>query len=112
MIIEEKKNKGAWRMTTSKLIKTILLILVYFINFRLALALWLCGLSGNIMIGIILIALYRLSLWLSPLAVTIICWIPMKPKVPVPKKILFNLAHLALCGVLFLTCFLLFGNWY
>ena len=99
-------------MTTSKIIKTILFSLIYFINFRLALALWLCGLSGNIMIGIILIVLYRLSLWFSPLAVTIICWLPLKPKVPVRTKLLFNLVHLAFCGVLFLTCFLLFGNWF
>ena len=99
-------------MTASKIIKIILFTLVYSINFSLALALWLCGLSGNIMIGIFLIALYRLSLWFSPLAVTVVCWLPLKPKVPVRSKLLFNLAHLAFCGALFLTCFLLFGNWF
>ena len=107
-----KSTKGSEHMTASKIIKIILFTLVYSINFSLALALWLCGFSGNIMIGILLIVLYRLSLWLSPLAVTVICWLPLNPKIPASKKLLLNLAHLAFCGVLFLTCFLLFGNWY
>jgi hypothetical protein len=64
------------------------------------------------MLGILLIAVYRLSLWFSPVAVTVVCWLPFGPKIPVRKRLLFNLAHLVFCGALFLTCFLLFGNWY
>ena len=99
-------------MKTSQIIKMILFSLVYGSNLFFAWALWLCGESGNIMLGILLIVFYRLSLWFSPLAVTIICWLPWKPKEPAQKKLLFNLAHLLCCGVLFLTCNLLFGNWY
>ncbi len=99
-------------MKTSQIIKTILFALVYASNLLFAFLLWLCGNSGNIMLGIIFIAVYRLSLWFSPVAVTLICWLPLKPKVPARKKLLFNLAHLLICGVLFLTCNLLFGNWY
>ena len=86
--------------------------MVYGINLLLALCLWLCGLNGNILFGIIFIVFYRLSLWLSPIIVTIICWVPTKPKVPVLKKLLFNLAHLGFCAILFLTSYLLFENWY
>ena len=99
-------------MKTSQIIKTILFALVYASNLLFAFLLWLCGNSGNIMLGIIFIVFYRLSLWLSPVAVTLICWLPLKPKVPARKKLLFNLAHLLICGGLFLTCNLLFGNWY
>lgn len=99
-------------MKTSQIIKTILFSLVYGSNLLLALLLWLCGLSGNIMLGIIFIVLYRLSLWFSPIAVTVICWLPLKSKVPTRTKLLFNVVHLLLCGALFLTCRLLFGNWY
>ena len=99
-------------MSNSKIFKMILFGFVYGINLLLALALWLCGEDGNIMLGILLIALYRPSLWIAPWAVTIICWLPLKPKVPAYKKLLFNLAHLLFCGLLFLTSYLLFGNWY
>ena len=99
-------------MKSSKLYKSILFSIVYGLNLLLALALWLCGLSGNIMIGIFLIALYRLSLWTAPIAITIICWLPSEPKLPVRKKLLFNLVQLLLCGALFCVCFLVFGNWY
>ena len=99
-------------MTTSQKFKTLLLGLVYGTNLFFALALWLCGESGNILFGIFCIILYRLSLWCSPIAITIICWLPSRPKVPVHKKFLFYFAHLCLCVLLFLTCFLIFGNWY
>lgn len=99
-------------MQTSKLIKTILFCVIYGANLLLALLLWLCGLGGNILLGIIFIVLYRLSLWLSPLAVSVVCWLPLKPKVPARKKLVFNLVHLVLCAALFLICRLLFGNWY
>lgn len=99
-------------MKNSKKIKTILFSIVYGLNLLLALALWVCGLSGNIMIGILLIVLYRLSLWFAPLAVSVICWLPSEQKVAARKKLSFNLLHLALCGALFVLCFLLFGNWY
>ena len=99
-------------MKNSKKIKTILFSIVYGLNLLLALALWVCGLSGNIMIGILLFALYRLSLWFAPLAVSVICWLPSDPKIAARKKLSFNILHLALCGALFVLCFLLFGNWY
>lgn len=99
-------------MNSCKSFKWISLSLVYGINLLLAIALWLCGLSGNIMIGIFLIAFYRLSLWFSPLAVTVIAWIPPKSEVPISKKLLHNLLYLLICGVQFLICFLVFGNWY
>ena len=99
-------------MTDSKIIKAALFGWIYLTNLLFAFLLWLCGLSGNIMIGIILIAFYRLSLWFTPLAVTVVCWIPLRPKVSIRKRILSNLFHLAFCGLLFLLCFLLFGNWY
>ncbi|MBE6661549.1 MAG: hypothetical protein E7605_09140 [Ruminococcaceae bacterium] len=99
-------------MSTSKKIKTILLASVYGLHLFFALALWLCGQSGNIMLGIFLIIFYRLSLWLTPLTVTVICWLPLRPRVPVRRKLLFYLVHLLFCGGLFLLCNLLFGNWY
>ena len=99
-------------MKISKVIKGMLFGMVYGMNFFLALSLWLCGLSGNIMLGILLIVLYRPSLWFAPLAVTVICWLPFGAKISVRKRILFNLAHLVFCGMLFLICFHLFGNWY
>ena len=99
-------------MNTAKKIKLILFGLTYGLNLFLALALWLCGLSGNILLGIFLIVFYRLSLCFTPLAVTVICWLPIKPKLPARKRLLSNLVHLLFCGALFLTCFLLFGNWY
>ena len=99
-------------MQTSTLIKTILFSVIYGANLLFAFLLWLCGLSGNILLGIIFIVFYRLSLWLSPLAVSAVCWLPFKPKVPVRKKLLFNFVHLLFCAVLFLICYLLFGNWY
>ena len=99
-------------MKNSKKIKTILFSIVYGLNLFFALSLWLCGLSGNIMLGIFLILFYRLSLWSAPIALTIICWLPSEPKLPVRKKLIINLAHLVLCGALFVVCFLVFGNWY
>lgn len=99
-------------MNASQKVKTTLFGLVYGLNLFFAIALWLCGQSGNIMLGILLIVFYRLSLWFLPLAVTIICWLPFKPKVPASKKLLCNLVHLLLCGILFVTCNFLFGNWY
>ncbi len=99
-------------MKNSKKIKTILFFIVYGLNLLLALSLWLCGRSGNIMLGILLIVLYRPSLWFAPLAVSAICWLPSDPKIDARKKLSFNLLHLAICGALFVLCFLLFGNWY
>ena len=99
-------------MELSKVIKTVLFGLVYGINFILAFALWLCGVYGNILLGIFFIIFYRLSLWTAPFALTIICWLPFKPKVSVRKKLLFNIVHLLFCGLLFSLCYLLFGNWY
>ena len=99
-------------MKESKLIKTILFSFIYGINLFFALNLWMCGKSGNILFGIIFFILYRLSLWFSPLAVTIVCWLPLKPKITARKRLLFNLAHLAFCGILFLICHFLFGSWY
>ena len=99
-------------MTVSKIIKSILLGLVYTTNLFFALCLWLCGESGNILIGIFMIILYRLSLWFAPLLVTVIYWIPLKPRVPIRTKLLHNLILLLLCGVLFVLCYLIFGNWY
>ncbi len=99
-------------MKASKIIKIILFGLVYGFNLLSALALWVCGVYGNILLGIIFIVFYRLSLWSSPLAVTVICWLPLKPKVSARKKLLFNFVHLLFCGMLFVMCYLLFGNWY
>ena len=99
-------------MNTSKTAKAIMFALVYGINLFFALLLWLTGFSENILLGIILILFYRLSLWLSPIAATIICWLPLKTGVPAYKKLLFNLVHLVFCAALFLLCYLLFGSWY
>lgn len=99
-------------MSTSKLLKIIAFVFIYSINLLLALALWLAGLDGNIMIGILLICLYRPSLWLSPIAVTLVCWLPSNPKLPASKTLIFNLVHLGFCGILSLICFLLFGSWF
>ena len=99
-------------MKALKIIKAILFGLIYSTNLFLALCLWLCGQSGNIMLGILLIALYRPSLWFAPLWLTILCWLPTRPKRPIYQRIIFNLAHLAICGLLFVICFMLFGNWY
>lgn len=99
-------------MSVFQKIKAILLGLVYGIHLFLALALWLCGQSGNIMLGILLIIFYRLSLWLAPLAITVIYWLPLGPRVSVRKKLRYYLVHVLFCGALFLLCNLLFGNWY
>ena len=90
----------------------ILLGSVYGINLFFTLALWLCGQSGNILLGILFIIVYRLSLWFAPVAVTIICWLPLRPKLPAGKKLVLNLIALLLSGMLFLVCYLIFGNWY
>ncbi|MBP3936821.1 MAG: hypothetical protein IK954_04485 [Clostridia bacterium] len=99
-------------MPKSKMIKTIAFASVYGFNLLSALLLWLCGQSGNILLGILLIVLYRLSLWSAPLLVTVICWLPLRPKVAVRTKLLFNLINLLFCGLLFLNSYLVFGNWY
>ena len=99
-------------MSISKIIKTILFGMVYGSNLLFALGLWWCGVTGNIMLGILLIACYRLSLWSAPFMVTAVCWLPLKPKVPARKRLIFNFAHLLFCGGLFILCRLLFGNWY
>ena len=99
-------------MNASKLLKTIFLAAVFGIHLVLALCLWLCGRSGNIMLGILLIAFYRLSLWFTPLAVTVICWFPTKAKIPLHRRLLFYFVLLLLCGGLFVLCYFLFGNWY
>lgn len=99
-------------MNNSRLIKTILFSFVYGFNLLSAILLWFCGLSGNIMLGIILIAVYRLSLWTTPLWITVICWLPSNPKIPARKKLIFNLAHLAICACLFALCRILFGSWF
>ncbi|MBR7112200.1 MAG: hypothetical protein IKC75_04700 [Clostridia bacterium] len=99
-------------MKASKIIKTALFAAVFAINLFLALSLWLCGLSGNIMLGILFIIGYRLSLWTAPLIITIICWLPLPSRASPRQKLLMNLLLLGLCALLFVTCFLLFGNWY
>ena len=99
-------------MKLSKQIKIPLFAVVYGFNLLSALILWGCGKTGNIMLGILCIACYRASLWLAPAAVTVICWLPLKPQVAVKTKLLFNLVHLIFCGLLFVLCRLLFGNWF
>ena len=99
-------------MGISKKTKAVLFGLVYGSNLLSAFFLWLCGVYGNIMLGILLIVFYRLSLWAAPLSLTVICWLPSKVKITVRKKLLYNFLHLLLCGMLFLLCYLLFGNWY
>ena len=99
-------------MGISKKTKAVLFGLVYGSNVLSALFLWLCGVYGNIMLGILLFVFYRLSLWTAPLSLTVICWLPSKVKITVRKKLLCNFLHLLLCGMLFCVCYLLFGNWY
>ena len=99
-------------MKAAKIIKSILFALVYFANLFWGACLWLAGKDGNIMSGIIFIVFYRLSLWLTPFLVTVICWLPFPPRVPIRKKILFNIVHLVFSGLLFVICYLLFGNWF
>ena len=74
-------------MKALKIIKAILFGLIYGTNLFLAVCLWLCGQSGNIMLGILLIALYRPSLWFAPLWLTILCWLPTRPKRPAYQRI-------------------------
>lgn len=99
-------------LSASKIVKSILFAVIYSTNLFLALALWLTGQDGNIMLGIFLICFYRLSLWYTPVLLTLVCWLPLRPKVPVKIKLLFNAVHLVFCGILFCICFCLFGNWY
>ena len=99
-------------MKAKKYTKPILLGAVYGIHFLLALALWLCGKSGNIMLGILLIVLYRPNLWFTPLVVTAICWLPIKSDATLQKRVLFYLANIVICTFLFVLCRLLFGNWF
>ena len=93
-------------------IRRMLFALIYGINLFLALLLWLCGIGGNILLGIILIIFYRLSLWFSPIAVTAVCWLPSRPRVSVRKRAVLNLVHLLGCAALFLVCRCAFGIWY
>ena len=99
-------------MTASKIVKTILLGAVYTTNLFWALVLYWCGLGERMMIGILAICFYRLSLWFSPFLITVICWLPLRPKVAFWKKMLFYLVNLKFCATLYYTCFLLFGNWF
>ena len=99
-------------MKTKNHTKAILLGLVYGIHFLLALSLWLCGQSGNILLGILLIVLYRPSLWYTPAVVSAICWLPIKSEIPIKKRVLFYVANLLICGALFVLCRILFGNWF
>jgi hypothetical protein len=64
------------------------------------------------MLGIIFIVFYRLSLWLSPVAVTVICWLPIRSVIPIKKRVLFYVGNLLICGALFVLCRVLFGNWF
>ena len=72
-----------------KIVKVVLLGLTYGWNLLLAAALWGCGETGNIMLGILVICLYRLSLWTTPFLVTAFCWIPTKPKKPLYQRFIF-----------------------
>ena len=99
-------------MKSSRPIKSILYGLIYGFNLLWALCLWLAGLDGNIMLGILLIVLYRSSLWFAPVAVTFICWLPSRPKLPLRKKLIMNGVLLLACGILSVICYLIFGNWY
>ncbi len=99
-------------MKPSQIIKTVVFGLVFGINFLLALGLWLCGESGNILLGILMIVLYRISLWTAPAVITVVCWLPWRPKETWRQKLLTNVILLLLCGLLFVTSFWLFGNWY
>lgn len=99
-------------MTTSQKIKSILLGIVFGLNLLLALCLYLCGITGNILFGILLIAFYRISLQGLPLAVIVICWLPLDRQVGWRKKLSFNLVLLVFSGLAFVLCRLLFGNWY
>ena len=105
-------REGKRRFDDIKKVKKISLASVYGINLFFTICLWLCGLGGNILIGIFAILFYRLSLWAAPLTVTVICWIPLESKVPIYKKALLNLLLLFLCGVLFFVCYLIPGGWY
>ena len=98
--------------TIYKIVKAILFVWIYSSNLFWAGCLWLAGKDGNIMLGILFICFYRLSLWLTPFLVTILCWIPLPTGVPIRKKILFNLVHLVFSALLFVICYLLFGNWF
>ena len=99
-------------MSASRIVKTILLAATHVNNLFWALVLWWCGLGERIMIGILAIAFYRLSLWSAPFIVTLVCWLPLRPKVAAYKRLLMNLVCLAVCGAQFVICFALFGNWF
>ncbi len=99
-------------MKAWKIVKGILLGALYTTNLFWALVLYWCGLGEHIMIGIFAICFYRLSLWFTPVLVTVICWIPLPPRVAVWKKLIFYFANITFCAALYLTCFLLFGNWF
>ena len=99
-------------MTASKIVKAALLGATYVTNIFWAIVLWWCGLGGHIMIGIFAIVFYRISLWLSPLLVSLICWLPLRPKVSAHRRLLMNLVCLVACVAQFVLCYLLFGNWF
>ena len=95
-----------------KIVKVALLGLTYSWNLLLAAALWGCGQTGNIMLGILAIAFYRLSLWTAPFLVTAFCWIPTRPKKPLYQRFIFYFVNLLLCVGMYVICFLITGNWF
>ena len=99
-------------MKPTKVLKIILFCMIYGVNLLSALGLWLCGKSGNILLGILLIVVYRLSLWTAPFAVSLLYWLPFGSSGTRRQKLIFYFLHLLACGGLFLLCYLLFGNWY
>ena len=112
LCLKRFKHAEGEKMTASKIVKSILLGAVYSTNLFWALVLYWCGLGERMMIGIFAIAFYRLSLWTAPFIVTLVCWLPLRPKVAAYKRLLMNLVCLAACGVQFVICFALFGNWF
>ena len=71
-----------------------------------------CSLCENILLGIFAILLYRLTLWLSPLWVTVISWISVKKMYTIGQRFAFYTMALALNFMLFLLCFYTSGSWY
>ena len=88
-------------MGISKKTKAVLFGLVYGSNLLSAFFLWLCGVYGNIMLGILLIVFYRLSLWTAPLSLTVICWLPSKVYVFILFYIIFCICFCAVCFFVF-----------
>jgi hypothetical protein len=92
--------------------RAILTAAPFAINLFFCLCLELSAREGNIMLGILFIAFYRLSLWAAPFALTVICWLPLRPKITAKEKLLNNTLCLALSFGLFVLCKLVFGSWY